>query len=148
MAVWRGDTPVASKSSSSSLLTDHSALISSSPTLLQETHYEYDLLNRYTQIAVNNVPKIWYDYDKTSLQLTTKRFFNGWVIHYKYSDGHPKSLVTLNAEGKKIKDVSYVWSPDGKLQTRILDGILHEYHYDPLGRLTEVVKTDAAQNSN
>ena len=23
---------------------------------------QYDLLNRYTQISVNSVPKIWYDY--------------------------------------------------------------------------------------
>jgi YD repeat-containing protein len=131
VSVWRGD-----------LIVPFS--INPSPTLLQETGYQYDLLNRYTQISVNNVPKIWYDYDKTTLQLITKRFFNNWIVRYEtHSDGHPKSIVATDDKGKTITDCHYVWSPDGKLQTRILNGILHEYKYDPLGRLTEVNKSKA-----
>jgi YD repeat-containing protein len=115
----------------------------SDPTLLQETRYDYDELGRYTQISINGTPKVWYDYNPATLALRQKRFFNGWTIQYEQDEtGHPKSLITLDAEGKKIKEVSYVWNQHGKLETRILDGIHHRYHYDPLGRLTEVVKTN------
>ena len=145
VAVWRGDTPVASKSPSSSTIPDpQSPIAASAAHLLQETGYQYDLLNRYTQISVNDVPKIWYDYDPTTLHLTTKRFFNNWIVRYEtHPDGHPKSIVATDDKGKTITDCHYVWSPDGKLQTRILNGILHQYRYDPLGRLTEVNKSKA-----
>lgn len=174
VAVWRGDTPVASmrggdvsspiSSSPSSLLTmeqsdmesqtdtqkpasNHSALITSSPTLLQETGYQYDHLNRYTQISVNDEPRIWYDYDKTTLHLTTKRFWNGWIVRYEtHPDGHPKSIVATDDKGKTITDCHYVWSATGKLDQRILNGIHHQYCYDPIGRLTEVIKTEVAKN--
>lgn len=113
-----------------------------SPTHLQTTTYEYDALNRYTQIAVNDVPKIWYDYDKTTLQLRRKRFFNGWIIKYEqHPDGHPKSIVATDDQGKTVTDCHYVWSPSGKLDQRILNGVLHQYRYDPLGRLTGVNKS-------
>jgi len=153
VAVWRGDIPVVpltskfpTPSSSSPLITDHSAL-ATSPTLLQETTYTYDALNRYTQISVNDVPKIWYDYDKTTLHVTTKRFWNGWTVRYEtHPDGHPKSIVATDDKGKTITDCHYIWSQNGKLDQRILNGIHHQYRHDPLGRLTEVIKTEVAKN--
>ncbi len=71
-----------------------------------------------------------------------------WEMLVKYEnlpDGHPKSIVATDDKGKIIKDVSYVWSPQGKLQQRVLDGVLHEYRYDALGRLTEVNKSQVSK---
>jgi YD repeat-containing protein len=146
VAIWKDGTPAAANSSSaassSSLPTDHTAQTALSSSHLQTTQYQYDLLNRYTQISVNDVPKIWYDYDKTTLYLTAKRFFNGWVVRYEtHPDGHPKSIVATDDKGKTVTDCHYVWSPEGKLDQRTLNGIHHQYRYDPLGRLTEVIKT-------
>ena len=56
--------------------------------------------------------------------------------------GIPKSIVATEDKGKTITDCHYVWSPSGKLETRTLNGVHHQYRYDPLGRLTEVVKTN------
>jgi YD repeat-containing protein len=153
VAVWRGDIPVPSVRGG-----DVSSPISSSPPNnqkpltnngapahhLQTTHYQYDHLNRYTQISVNDEARIWYDYDKTTLHLTTKRFWNGWIVRYEtHPDGHPKSIVATDDKGKTITDCHYVWSPNGKLDQRTLNGVHHQYRYDALGRLTEVNKTKA-----
>lgn len=139
VAVSRGDNPVTSiKEGEVS-----PPLSSSEPTHVQTTRYEYDLLNRYTRISLNDVPKIWYDYDKVTLHLTNKRFSNGWNVRYEtHPDGYPKSIVATDDKGKIITDLHYVWSPDGKLDQRILNGIHHQYRYDALGRLTEVTKTE------
>ncbi|MFT3990716.1 MAG: hypothetical protein QM680_04830 [Luteolibacter sp.] len=128
VTVWGGDTPVASTASSSTPLK-----------LLQKTTYTYDALGRYTVISVNDVPKVWYDYDPATLRLTQKRFFNGWLTRYENDpSGYPKSLIATDETGKVIKDVRYVWSPEGKLRQRTMDGIVQNYSYDSLGRITEV----------
>lgn len=140
VAVWRGETPVASESNSS-LITDLSALA----THLQTTTYSYDLLNRYTQISVNDEPKIHYDYDPKTLRLLRKRYTNGWIVAYEhFQDGHPKSIVATDDKGKRITDCRYIWAKNGKLDQRTLNGLHHQYRYDPLGRLTEVIKTQTA----
>ncbi|MFD0894008.1 hypothetical protein ACFQ5Q_10265 [Luteolibacter ambystomatis] len=115
---------------------------------LQETGYLYDALGRYEQMTVNGEPKVWYEYDKASLKLTLKRFFNGWTVRYEtYPAGYPKSLVAKDDKGKVIKDVGYVWNAEGKLEKRTMDGVLQEYRYDSLGRLTEVIKTSPTENT-
>jgi len=109
---------------------------------MQETGYAYDALGRYTAISVNGEEKIWYEYYPDTLRLKRKRYYNGWTIDYEhYPGGHPKCLVARDGDGKVVKDVSYVWSEGGKLETRVLDGVLHKYSYDSLGRLEEVKKT-------
>lgn len=143
VAVWRGDIPIPSSTpSSSSLITDHSALA----THLQTTTYSYDLLNRYTLISVNDEPKIHYDYDPKTLRLLRKRYTNGWIVAYEhFEDGHPKSIVATDDKGKTITDCHYLWAKNGKLDQRILNGLHHQYRYDSLGRLTEVIKTQVAK---
>jgi YD repeat-containing protein len=156
VAVWRGDTSVASNSTTSPISNLKSPISSSSSTihdpqsmiagpkarLLQKTTYTYDELGRYTTISVNDEPRIWYDYDPKSLRLLRKRFWNGWLIAYEhFDDGHPKSIVATDDKGKTVTDCHYVWRKDDKLDQRTLNGIHHQYHYDPLGRLTEVIKT-------
>jgi YD repeat-containing protein len=141
VAVWRGDTSVDSTSPSSPISNIESP-INPSPRLLQKTTYTYDDLGRYTTIAVNDEPRIHYDYDPASLRLLRKRFWNGWWIAYEhFDDGRPKSIVATNDEGKTVTDCHYIWRKDGKLDQRTLNGIHHQYRYDSLGRLTEVVKT-------
>jgi YD repeat-containing protein len=182
VAVWRGDTPVASNSksssspkskiknpqssignpssstisnpqspiydsSSSSIPNPQSSIAAPAAHLLQKTTYAYDALNRYTLISVNDEPKIHYDYNPKTLRLEKKRYWNGWIVAYEhFEDGHPKSIVATDEKGKTVTDCHYVWSPNDKLDQRILNGIHHQYRYDPLGRLTEVIKTDVANN--
>jgi YD repeat-containing protein len=167
VAVWKGYTrggDVSSPiSSSSPLLTmeqsdmeaqtanqepasNHSPLITP-PSFLQKTTYSYDDLGRYTLISVNDEPKIHYEYDPRSLRLARKRYWNGWIVAYEHFEGgHPKSIISTDDKGKTITDCRYVWSENGKLDQRILNGIHHQYRYDPLGRLTEVIKTEVANN--
>ncbi|MBK1834168.1 RHS repeat protein [Roseibacillus ishigakijimensis] len=115
---------------------------------LQETRYQYDLLGRYAGIFVNGEQKIWYDYEPKSRQLARKRFANGWTIDYgHHSDGRPASILAKDDKGQVIKDVTYEWGDDGKLASRVLDGVLHEYQYDQLGRLTAVEKRKIAQKA-
>jgi|GEM_PF-1286525 len=157
VATWRGGSPAPSKSSSaesttpSSLITDQSAVASAKEdhsalvTLLQDTGYQYDLLNRYTLITVNEEPKIHYDYDPKTLCLERKRYTNGWIVAYEhFQDGRPKSIVATDDKGKTITDCHYIWAKNGKLDQRILNGIHHQYRYDSLGRLTDVIKTQLA----
>lgn len=165
VAVWSGDltVPGFSKSTSSKIGNQKSSIenpSSSSPIAdpqspiaapaaspaaspLQKTTYRYDALDRYTGIFVDGEQKIWYEYDPTSLLLTTKRFWNGWQIAYTHHpDGHPKTLLATDGEGKTIKQVAYTWSPEGKLTQRIIDGVEQTYQYDKLGRLTEVINKE------
>ena len=110
--------------------------------LLQKTSYSYDGLGRYTEVAVNDETKIWYDYDSQNLQLLRKRFANGWLIRYEQSaEGVLRSLVATNEKDEVITDCRFQWRADGKLDQRTLNGVHHQYCYDALGRLTEVVKT-------
>lgn len=112
--------------------------------LLQRTTYSYDDLGRYSVISVNDVPKIWYDYDKVTLLLARKRFLNGWTVRYEHHpEGYPKSLTATDDKGKTITDCHYLWTAEGKLDQRILNGVHHYYHYDPLGRLIEVDKKES-----
>lgn len=154
VSVWRGDAPVPSNSSISKINNPKSSIVNqpSSPTTIsdpQKTTYAYDDLGRYTLISVNDEPRIHYDYDPKTLHLTRKRYWNGWIVAYEhFEDGHPKSIVATDDKGRTITDCHYVWSNNGKLDQRILNGIHHQYRYDPLGRITEVIKTDVAQTSN
>jgi hypothetical protein len=108
--------------------------------------YAYDALNRYTLISVNDEPKVHYDYDPKTLRLERKRYWNGWIVAYEsFEDGHPKSIVATDNKGKTVTDCHYVWSQNGKLDQRILNGLHHQYKYDPLGRLTEVIKTEVTK---
>lgn len=113
---------------------------------LQETRYQYDLLGRYSGIFVNGEQRIWYDYEPRTRQLARKRFANGWTIDYaNHPNGRPASILAKNGEGKVVKDVTYEWGEDGKLASRVLDGVVHDYQYDQLGRLTAVEKREIAQ---
>lgn len=142
VAVLRGGTPDTS-SAESSLIIAHSALA----THLQTTTYTYDLLNRYTLISVNGEPKIHYDYDPKTLRLERKRYWNGWIVASEhYEDGRPKSIVATDDKGRTITDCHYIWAKNGKLDQRILNGIHHQYRYDALERLTDVIKTEVAKN--
>lgn len=150
VAVWRSDTPVAptSRSSSSSQSTIQNLQSSiDNPALLQKTTCACDALNRYPLISVNDGPEIHFGYDLKALRLERKRCFNGWIVACEsYDDGHPKSIVPTDDKGKTATDCHYVWSQNGKLDQRILNGILHQYRYDLLGRLTDVIKTEVAKN--
>lgn len=116
-------------------------------TSFQLTRYEYDALGRYTLVSVNGEPKVWYDYDPKNLRLLRKRYFNGWVVAYKhFTNGYPESIVATDGKGNVVTDCRYVWNEYGKLDQRILNGIHHRYQYDPLGRLTDVVKTESLNN--
>ena len=142
VAVFKGGTPDTS-STASSLITDPSALA----THLQTTTYTYDLLNRYSLISVNGDPKIHYDYDPKTLRPLRKRYTNGWIVAYEqFQEGQPKSIVATDDKGKIITDCHYIWAKNGKLDQRILNGIHHQYRYDALGRLTDVIKTEVAKN--
>jgi YD repeat-containing protein len=133
--------------SSSSIHDPRSTIAASAAHLLQKTTYAYDALNRYTLISVNDEPRIHYDYDPKTLRLERKRYWNGWIVAYEhFEDGHPKSIVATDDKGKTVTDCHYVWSQNGKLDQRILNGLHHQYKYDPLGRLTEVIKTEEAKH--
>lgn len=64
---------------------------------------------------------------------------------YVVPNGRPASILADDGKSKIIKEVTYVWGDDGKLASRVLDGVLHEYQYDQLGRLTAVEKPEIAQ---
>ena len=115
---------------------------------LQETRYQYDLLGRYSGILVNGEQKIWYDYEPKTRRLARKRFANGWTIDYgHHPNGRPASILAKDENGQTVKDVTYKWGDDGKLSSRILDGVLHEYEYDDLGRLTAVNKQEVGKKN-
>jgi YD repeat-containing protein len=146
IAGWRGDIPIPSSTPSSS---SPSKIHHRRPsgTHLQTTTYTYDQLTRYTLISVNDEPKIHYDYNPTTLRLEKKRYTNGWTVAYEhFPDGHPKSIIATDDKGKTITDCHYIWAKNGKLDQRTLNGLHHQYRYDPLGRLTEVIKTQTAKN--
>lgn len=110
--------------------------------ILQKTEYAYDDLGRYTAISVNGEERIWYDYHPKTLHLVQKRYWNDWRIAYEhFASGRPKSIVATDGEGRTITDCHYIWANNGKLDQRLLNGVSHQYHYDSLGRLTEVIKT-------
>ncbi len=110
--------------------------------LLQKTEYRYDALQRPTAILIDGQEKLSYTYDPKSLLLANKKFSNGKSIQYEYTkENRPQKLKATNPDGKVLKEVTYTWNDAGKLQSRILDGVLHEYSYDTQGRLTEVKKT-------
>lgn len=116
---------------------------------LQETRYQYDLLGRYKGIFVDGEQQIWYDYEPKTRKLARKRFANGWTIAYgHHPTGRPASILAKDAEGKTITDVTYLWGDDGKLASRTLNGVLHEYQYDQLGRLTAVDKREIEQKNS
>lgn len=155
ISVWRGGapapetgttTPLSSSPPSSGVSTRDDE---PEPRILQKTTYSYDDLGRYHQIAVNDKAAIWYDYDPSTLRLKQKRYANGWQIAYEhFPDGRPKSIVATNDEGEVITDCHYIWRKDGKLSQRRLNGIDHQYRYDGIGRLTEVLKARSSNMEN
>ena len=142
VSVWRGGANTDSSGTSPVSTSGGTATAGERASIVQKTEDAYDELGRYSGIAVNGEERIWYDYHPKTLHLVKKRYWNGWRIAYEhFTNGRPKSIVATDDKGKTITDCHYVWREDGKLDQRLLNGVNHQYHYDSLGRLTEVIKT-------
>jgi RHS repeat-associated protein len=105
------------------------------------TTYHYDLFNRLEQVIQPGNTTTTYAYDPSG-SLTTVTDAEGHVTSYTYDDlgrlvqtDSPDTGVTL-----------YSYDEGGNLRFKVQNNNSIEYRYDALGRLTNILYSDPAQN--
>lgn len=115
---------------------------------------KYDINNLGTLNQVSFEGKhIQYNYDKNGY-LQTKNFENGTQIEYDYTPTGFISNMTLSKDNKVIDNFSYKYDKlDNKIEAikqRVAtpeDSGVFQYGYDPLGRLTHIIKDNIEINN-
>ncbi len=105
------------------------------------TSYAYDLFNRLLQVTQPGDVTTAYSYDLHG-NLASVTDAEGHVTGYTYDD-----LGRLvQTDSPDTGTTLYSYDETGNLRFKIQNGKIVEYRYDLLGRLTDILYSDAAQN--
>jgi RHS repeat-associated protein len=106
-----------------------------------ETNYQYDLFNRLKQMTQPGAVNTIYDHDFHG-NLETVTDAEGHITTYTYDD-LGRLVLTVSPDTGTTR---YSFDEAGNLRFRVQNGTSIEYQYDALGRLTNILYNDPAQN--
>jgi RHS repeat-associated protein len=107
--------------------------------------YQYDVINRLTQLTDNASLNTTFGYDATN-KLTSRTLPNGVISNYQY-DGLNRLTRLTHAKGvNTLADFQYQFNAVNDI-TQMTDAAVHNYTYDSLDRLTAATHPNQTNES-